>query len=72
MPVTGGGAAEAAEGHHTGQSSVGFHPEGEPRVGGGVRRQQSKEQADRRWELILGCHGENLGFLGGWERRRKH
>lgn len=39
--------------------------EGEPRVGGRVRRQQSKEQADRRWELILGCHGENLGFLGG-------
>lgn len=40
------GPAEAAEGYHTGRSSVGFHPEGEPRVGGGVRRQQSKEQTE--------------------------
>lgn len=55
-----------------GRSSVGFHPEGEPHVGGGVRRQQSEEQAGRGWVFILGCHGENLGFflvVGGGEEK---
>lgn len=36
-------------------------------MGGGVG--SSKEQAGRRWELILGCHGESLGFFGGVEEK---